>query len=96
NCIAMFVVFVVAVLFLTPLVVAVFGARLAGSGPAVTTVNFSCASLLIIPCGVFAAIYLPLRWQAIMQLPAVPRALGLIGFFGLIGLLTAMLVCLLA
>ena len=37
--------------------------------------------------GVFAAIYVPLRWRQIKDLPRNIRLLGLIGGFGLIAIL---------
>ena len=76
NCIAMFV---VAMLGIMGSAGAAF-ARVSGS-----SVNVSCVGLAAATGGIFAMIYLPLRWKVIMQQSPVVRVLGLIGGFILVG-----------
>jgi hypothetical protein len=45
---------------------------------------FPGCGFVAIACGVFAAIYVPIRWRAIKALPNPCRTLGMIGGFGLI------------
>lgn len=86
NTITMFVVFVLCMLsFLGVGVASARGSR--GEGPALSS---GCIGLFAIATGIFAAIYLPLRWRVIMSLPKSFKVLGLIGGFGLIGLLLLM------
>ena len=78
NCIVMFVVFL-PVLFS-------FGQAFAGwtQGSSGRVTNFNVLSSVGIACGVYAAVFLPLRWRTIMTLSPVKKVLGLIGGFGLI------------
>ena len=74
NCIVMFVIFCLAMLVLV----------LAGLGGAESA---GCYGLFVVAGEVYAALYLPLRWRVIRELSPTVRTLGLIGGFGLIGVL---------
>jgi hypothetical protein len=79
NSIAMFVIFVLS---LTVIMVESVSA-LSGKEPP----NAGCLGNAAALGGIYAAIYLPLRWRTIRQLPSPFGALGLIGGFGLIGII---------
>ena len=51
----------------------------------------SCIQFTGMLGGIYAAVYLPLRWRALLQLP---RILSLLGFIGGIGLITLLLLSL--
>jgi len=46
----------------------------------------TCFGIAAATCGVFAAIYLPLRWKAILRQSSAFCVLGLLGGFVLVGL----------
>lgn len=86
NCIVMFVLLLGMVLLFLIMIVA------EASGVATRDVTISGVFTSLLPClglasGVFAAIYVPLRWRQIKDLPRNIRLLGLIGGFGLIAIL---------
>lgn len=78
NAIAMFLVFLSGLAVLGDAIVAAVAGKYIGP-------RVQDSALLI--AGLFAAIYVPLRWRTLRQLPAGFRLLGLIGGLGLIGLL---------
>ncbi len=88
NCITMFVVFALFSL----LFVASALSRLGAIGAGASYGGMGCMGCAALAGGIFAAIYLPLRWRIIMQLPNPYRALGLIGGFGLIASLLLVMV----
>ena len=83
NCIAMFVIFAL----LSLLFVASVLSRLGAIGAGAPYGGMGCMGCAMLVGGIFAAIYLPLRWRVIMGLPGSFKVLGLIGGFGLIGFL---------
>ncbi|MHC4718084.1 MAG: hypothetical protein ACYS5V_14015 [Planctomycetota bacterium] len=83
NCIAMFVIFALGALG----TLSVFVAALARPDVAAASAAGGCMLWASPIAALFAAIYLPLRWRVIMSLPAGYRRLGLIGGFGLIGMM---------
>jgi len=86
NCIVMFVIFCIAApvsllaLATNPPSIRGFYVYQNASGAGCTCCLWPLASL-------FAAVYLPLRWQYLKKLSPTFRTLGLIGGFGLIGML---------
>lgn len=79
NSVAMFVIFLLWLMGLARLIaVALHGYEdMTGVG------CFAWAGML---GGIYAAIYLPLRWKTLMRLPQHFRVMGLVGGFGLIAL----------
>jgi hypothetical protein len=84
--------FVLFVLVLAAFAYAVLAAVSSSTGSRSLFLPLGCLGYLIPPAGIFAAIYLPVRWRYFMELPSSFRALGLIGGFGLIGLVALLLV----
>lgn len=92
NCIAMFVLFVIA----APLsLVAVVLSASTYSGTGVPQGASGCCPCIWPLASLFAAIYLPLRWQYLKQISSTVRTLGLIGGFGLIGMFVLGLIAIL-
>jgi hypothetical protein len=87
NSVAMFVVFLLFLMTLMAQVTIAMSGKKAGDGGCIGTAG--------ILGGIYAVIYLPLRWRTIWQLPSSFRVMGLIGGFGLIALL-ALLVAVIA
>lgn len=86
NTVTLFVVFVLCLL---PVVISVLFAlarhRTVARGISVEVTAFGC-SHFVWTAGIFAAIYLPVRWRYISQLPSPFKTLGLIGGIGLVTL----------
>ncbi len=80
NSIAMFVIFLLWLLGLSRLI----AVALQGDADMTGVGCFASAGML---GGIYAAIYLPLRWKTLMSLPQSFRVMGLIGGFGLIALI---------
>ena len=84
NCIALFVCFVLG---LMPVFSTFATMLIRGGGAGAATSGIVGLGACIVPIGTFAAIYLPVRWRFIMELPSAYKVLGLIGGFGFMGLL---------
>jgi len=82
NSIAMFITFLLSAAGMAiGLVRSLTGAM---GGPAATALSVTpCVTV----CGLFAVVYMPLRWRVIAQLPRAYRRMGWIGGLGLIALL---------
>lgn len=95
NCKAMFVVFVIMAAWLCVVAVTTALGRgpWQGSGGLRMLQSLSnCMAVIGLACGLFAAIYLPLRWRVIKALPRRARTLGLVGGFGLMAALLLSLI----
>lgn len=90
NCITMFVLLVLPLVLLAS-GVAMSLARPSQGGEMVASLA-SCTSIFSLVGALYAMLYLPLRWRAIMSLPRGIKVLGLIGGFGLIVLLVVTIV----
>ena len=86
NCVAMFVALPVGILALM-----LWGGD-SGSARWMTVALATALGIVASVAAVFGLLYLPLRWPEIMKASRVPRAMGLIGGFGLIAWLILMIV----
>jgi len=79
NSIAMFVIFLLWLLGLSSQIIGILRGRSEAS-------DVNCFASVGMLGGIYAAIYLPLRWKTLMRLPQHFRVMGLVGGFGLIAL----------
>ena len=79
NSVAMFVIFLLWLMGLSSQIIGILHGR-------AKTTDASCFATAGMLGGIYAAIYLPLRWKTLMRLPQHFRVMGLIGGFGLIAL----------
>ncbi|MFB3890618.1 MAG: DUF4339 domain-containing protein [Phycisphaerae bacterium] len=77
NCVTLFAVFLVALVLLLASLLEIM------IGPG-SPISFGCATWLALGGGVFATIYLPLRWQTLKALAGPYKAMGMIGGLGLV------------
>lgn len=93
NCVVMFVLLIV---FVLGMVVMVAAAAIGGPLSLGVASLLGCFLWMVPIAGVFAAIYLPVRWQLLKEIESGYRTLGLIGGIGLIAILVLGLLGLLA